>query len=261
MTTPDVVAAQSRLARAAWRAGLLAELGPAVLVLAAWAALVVSGRQGAGMDMGAHPDSAWKAAAAGLPGWMLMTVAMMGPAALARFRCIGSAAVHAARATAGFALAYLAVWAVFGLGVQAAAARFADVPGTQALALALLAAVAWQLSPVKRRLLRGSHRDPGGPPAGALSGREAVGHGLRYGLCCLGACWCLMLVMVAAPAGQLLWLAGLTALVTAERVFPGTDAAARVAAAALGVALAATLAVGGLFLSSNCNPAAPSGDL
>ena len=281
MTTPDVAAAQSRLARATWRAGQHAELGPALLVLAAWVALVVSGGHSAGMDMGAHPASVWTAAAAGLPGWTLMTVAMMGPAALARFRDIGAAAAHPARATAGFALAYLAVWAVFGFGVLAAAA-IAGIPGTRALALVLLAAVGWQLSPVKRRLLRVSHRKPGhriapdnskrppgsvsassvsgkpgsvsgkpgsvsgkpGSRPGSVSGKAALAHGLRYGLCCLGACWCLMLVMVVAPAGQLLWLAGLSALITAERVFPVRESAA---AAALGVAAVATLSIGGLF--------------
>jgi predicted metal-binding membrane protein len=254
MTTPDVADAQSRLARATWRAGQHAELGPALLVVAAWVALVLSGEHSAGMDMGAHPASVWTAAAAGLPGWTLMTIAMMGPAALARFRYVGAAAAHPARATAGFALAYLAVWAVFGFGVQAAAASIAGVPGTRALALVLLAAVGWQLSPVKRRLLRGSHREPGQPAApdnskrrrrpGSLSGKAALAHGLRYGLCCLGACWCLMLVMVAAPAGQLLWLAGLSALITAERAFPVRESAA---AAALGVAALATLSIGGLF--------------
>jgi predicted metal-binding membrane protein len=172
---------------------------------------------------------------------------MMGPAALPRFRYVGTAAARSARATAGFALAYLAVWAAFGFGAQAAAAATASVPSTRALALALLAAVAWQLSPVKRRLLRGGHRTVSRPSAGAVSGKAAMAEGLRYGLCCLGACWCLMLVMLAAPAGQLLWLAGLTALVTAERAVRETASAARAAGAALGVALAATLAIGGLF--------------
>jgi predicted metal-binding membrane protein len=75
----------------------------------------------------------------------------------------------------------------------------------------------------------------------------ALGRGLRYGLCCLGSCWCLMLVMVAAPAGQLLWLAGLTALITAERAVRNSRDVTRKAAAALGVAAVATLAVGGLL--------------
>lgn len=103
----------------------------------------------------------------------------------------------------------------------------------------LIAAVAWQLSPAKRRLLRGCHRTPPAIPA--------AGEGLRYGWCCLGACWCLMLVMVVAPAGQLLWLAALTLVVTAERAVPDSRAVTRDIAAALGVAAAATLAVGGLL--------------
>lgn len=79
-----------------------------------------------------------------------------------------------------------------------------------------------------------------------MSGTAALAHGARYGLCCLGTCWCLMLVMVAAPVGAPLWLAGLTAAITAERVL-AEPAATRAAAAALGVAAVATLAVGGLL--------------
>lgn len=56
-----------------------------------------------------------------------------------------------------------------------------------------------------------------------------------------------MLVMVVAPAGQLLWLAALTLVVTAERAVPDSRAVTRDIAAALGVAAAATLAVGGLL--------------
>jgi predicted metal-binding membrane protein len=222
------------------RASRFPALAPAFVVLAAWAALLVlavRGGQSAGMEMGARP-SPWDTAAAGLPFWLLMTLAMMGPAALVTVRCVARAGSRPGRAMAAFAVGYLSVWAAFGLGAQAGAAAIGGVPGPRALALALLAAAGWQLTPVKRNLLR-RHRSSG-PQAAALV------HGLRYGVCCVGACWCLMLVMVAAPAGQLLWLAGLTALVTAERAFPDrVDPLAT--AAVLGVAAVATLAVAGLL--------------
>jgi len=233
MTTSDAVLGKPRVT----------ELAPALAILAAWAALLLAARgqqQGAGMDMASHPANVWASAAAGLPSWMLMTVAMMGPAALARFRYVGRAAARPVRELAGFVVAYLAVWAAFGFLAQAIAAAIPGVPGPAALALTLLAAAAWQLTPVKRHLLR-RHKNPGQEPASSpLAG------GARYGLCCVGACWSLMLVMVAAPTGQLLWLAGLTILITAERVFPNlvTPSAG---AAALGVAAVATLAVAGLL--------------
>lgn len=224
----------------------------AVAVLGAWAALAVlasRGGQQAGMDMGAgQAAGVWPAAVAALPSWLLMTVAMMGPAALARFGYVGRCAARPAPAMAGFAVSYLAVWAAFGLLARAAAAVAGGVPGLEALALVLIAALAWQLSPVRRSLLRGCHRSQRPPRGeGSLSGAAAVAHGARYGLCCLGTCWCLMLVMVAAPAGELVWLAGLTVLITAERVFGEPGAATRATAAAIAVAATATLAVGGLL--------------
>ncbi len=222
------------------------EAGPAVAVLGAWVALAVLASRGgelAGMDMGPSQAGAWAAAVAGLPSWLLMTVAMMGPAALPRFRYVGRPAARPALAMAAFGVAYLAVWAVFGLAARAAAAAVPGVPGPRALALVLFAALAWQLSPVKRSLLRGCHARQLPPRSGGTPAR-AVAQGTRYGLCCLGTCWCLMLVMVAVPAGGLLWMAGLTAAISAERVC-GERASA--AAAALGVAAVATLAVGGLL--------------
>lgn len=134
----------------------------------------------------------------------------------------------------------------------------------------LLAAAGWQLTPVKRSLLRRHRTAVSGPRARSLdqvtdaesrvlpppddghqgipgiNGAGALPDGLCAGARCVGACWCLMLVMVAAPAGQVLWLAGLTALVTAERAFRDrvTPSAS---AAALGVAAVATLAVAGLL--------------
>jgi predicted metal-binding membrane protein len=241
MTTSDAVLVKPRVARAiSSGVGQHPELAAALSVLAAWAVLLTtSGHQS--MRMGASPVSVWPAAAAGLPSWMLMTVAMMGPAVLPRFRHVGRAAASPVRAVSGFAIGYLAVWAVFGFLAQAAAAAISGVPGPAALALTLAAAAAWQLTPVKRDLLS-RHKNPRRAPAGSV-----LAGGVRYGLCCLGACWCLMLVMVTAPSGQLLWLAGLTLLVTAERAAPDSGAAARAAAAALAVAAAATLAVAGLL--------------
>jgi predicted metal-binding membrane protein len=231
------------------------QVWPALGVAAAWLALLLLARQGpgagmaGGMDMAGRAAAAgagyragpgvWRQAAAGLPSWLLMTVAMMGPAALPRIGHVGRASARRLPAMTGFAAVYLAVWAAFGLGVQAAAAAIPGVPGPRALAVTLAAAVAWQLSPFKRALLRACHRAP--------EIRAAPRHGLRYGLCCLGACWCLMLVMVAAPGGQMYWLAGLAVLITVERAADDARGVTRNGAAALGVAAVATLAVGGLL--------------
>jgi hypothetical protein len=162
MTTPDAVQATRH-----------PELAPAFAVLAAWLVLLLASRPGQsmGMDMGTHPANVWPAAAAALSSWTLMTVAMMGPAVLPRFRHVGRASARPARAMAGFAIAYLAVWAAFGFLAQAIAAAIRGVPGPAALALTLLAAAAWQLTPVKRHLLR---RHPGPAPSALTRITSAV---------------------------------------------------------------------------------------
>lgn len=237
------------------------ELGAAAVVAAAWVTLVVlaaraggvlSGTAGmAGMDMGSPvaPRSAWSSAAAGLPFWMLMTIAMMGPAALASVGHTGrsSLAWRRRRAMAEFSAAYLAVWAAFGLLAQTAAATVPAVPGPAALAVVLAAATAWQLTPLKRRCLIACHRAMPLPPRGWRAEKGALRFGLRNGLSCLGSCWCLMLIMAVAPGGQLLWTAGLTGVVTAERLARQPRHATRAAAAALAFAAVATLAVGNLL--------------
>ncbi len=56
-----------------------------------------------------------------------------------------------------------------------------------------------------------------------------------------------MLVMVAAPAGQVLWTVGLAGAVMAERLAPRLRAATRFIAVACAFAAAAVLATAGLL--------------
>jgi predicted metal-binding membrane protein len=177
-----------------------------------------------------------------------MTVAMMGPAALAGIRHTGlnSLRWRRGRAMTGFAAAYLAVWAAFGV-LALAAAALPRVPGPAALAAVLAVAAAWQLSPAKRRCLRACHRSVPLPPRGWRAEWGSLRFGLRNGAACLGSCWCLMLVMVAAPAGQLLWMAGLAGAVTAERLAPRPRAVTRFVAVACAFAALAVLAMAGLL--------------
>jgi predicted metal-binding membrane protein len=238
------------------------ELPAAAAVAAAWLALLatagraaLAGHPAAGMaampGMGSAHRAAGLAAAAGLPGWVLMTVAMMGPAALAGVRHTGlnSLRWRRGRAMAGFAAAYLTAWAVFGVLALAAAALFtgAAVPGPAALAAVLAAAAAWQLTPAKRRCLRACHRSVPLPPRGWRAEWGSLRFGLRNGAACLGSCWCLMLVMVAAPAGQLLWMAGLAGAVTAERLALRPRAVTRFIGVACAFAAVAVLATAGLL--------------
>ena len=237
------------------------ELGAAAAVIAAWLALAgyaawgtgapgMPGRAATMAGMGvpvAHQP--WAAAASGIPWWLLMTVAMMGPTALAAVRHVGLTSLpwRRGRAMAGFAAAYLTVWAAFGLLALAAAAALPGVPGPGALAAVLAAAAAWQLTPLKWQWLRSCHRHDPLPLHGRRAAAGAVLFGLRNALSCLGSCWCLMLIMAAAPAGQLLWTTGVTGAMTAEMLARRPRRATRAVAAALGYAAVATLATGNLL--------------
>jgi predicted metal-binding membrane protein len=107
----------------------------------------------------------------------------------------------------------------------------------------LIVAGAYQFSPLKHACLRAcrsplgffvGHWRPGFP--GSL--RMAVAHA-GY---CLGCCWALMLVLVAAGAMGLAWVVLIAALVGAEKLAPRGDWIARLAGAALiGLGLAIAL--------------------
>lgn len=230
------------------------ECGAVVAVVAAWVmllALSAGGAQRSGrhavmvamaeMDM-ASPAApgALSVVLSGLPYWVLMTVAMMGPSALAGVRQTGlnSLRWRRERAMVEFSVAYLAVWTAFGIVALAAAALIPGFPGSAALVVVLAAAAAWQLSPLKRRWLRDCHRSVPLPPRGRRADVGALAFGLRNGLACLGSCWCVMLVMVAAPGSHLVWTAALAGVVTTEKLMERPRRATRFAAAALGVASA-----------------------
>jgi len=203
------------------------ELGASVVVVGAWAALLALAAQGA------H-----RHASGGLPYWTLMTVAMMGPAALAGIRHTGlnSLRWRRRRAMAEFAAAYLAVWMAFGALTLTVAALVPATPGSAAFAIVLAAAAAWQVSPLKRRWLRDCHRSVPLPPRGWAAERAALRFGLRNGAGCLGSCWCLMLVMVVASG--FLWTVLVAGFVTAEKLLLQPRRATRFGAAVLAIAAA-----------------------
>ncbi|HEX8095191.1 DUF2182 domain-containing protein [Jatrophihabitans sp.] len=230
------------------------ELGAAVVVGLAWVLLLVldSSHGGAAMtgallsmpDMAA-PAGRWPGADQ-LSHLIIMTVAMMGPAALSGIRHTGvnSLRWRQQRAMAEFGLAYLAVWTAFAIVVLAGSSLASGV-GEPALFCAVLGiAAAWQLTPYKRHWLRRCHRSVPLPPRGWRAEKAALTFGLRNGGACLGSCWCLMLVMVVAPSGQLLWSVVLCAVSTLERLLERPGRVTRLAAVALGVAAVWTLALG-----------------
>jgi predicted metal-binding membrane protein len=214
----------------------------------------------AGMAMGGMSAAGWSLqhAAIFLAAWTIMMAAMMLPAAAPMILIFASAQARRARATAIptwiFGAGYILVWAAVGLLVYilvqvgseiasslAAADRALWAP--LALGATLVVAGLYQFTPAKRICL--SHcRSPFAFVAqhwrdGRLG---ALGMGLRHGAYCLGCCWALFSVLVAAGVMSLAWMLLLTLVVFVEKVLPQ----GRRASALIGVALVALgLLVGG----------------
>jgi predicted metal-binding membrane protein len=162
--------------------------------------------------------------------WWLMMIAMMLPSAApaillySRVRDIRGRD-SAVAGTWVFLAGYLSVWMLF--SVCAAVAQKLLTGPSMALdnrvgqGALLLAAGLYQLSPIKSACLRqcrspaeflSRHWRPGWDGAATL--------GLRHGAYCLGCCWMLMGLLFVGGIMNVLWIAGLTLLVAAEKLLP-----------------------------------------
>ena len=152
-----------------------------------------------GMDMGlaTRPGSFGFFAAA----WVTMMAAMMLPGAAPvvarRARMSGRV-----RAAVPFTGSYLVVWALAGV-----VAYLLDRPhGSLAAGAVVIAAGAYELTPVKRHFRRRC--------------REDAGSGLGYGLCCVGSGIGLMAMLVALGVMSIPWMAVITVVVLVQKLLP-----------------------------------------
>jgi predicted metal-binding membrane protein len=208
---------------------------------AAWAAAIAAEASGAAGSL--HHDTLLE----GGPGfgpalllflvaWQVMVAAMMVPSSLPLVRMYSAASAGApdrSRSMAAFLGGYAAVWSAFG------ALAFAGDAGIHALVAAspwvadndwaiapsvLLLAGAFQFSSLKDACLRACRH-----PASFLQRHYRRGPrggfvlGARHGAFCVGCCWALMLVMFAAGAASLIWMAALTALMVHEKSQPSGE--------------------------------------
>jgi predicted metal-binding membrane protein len=202
----------------------------------------------AGMGMLMAPTRAGFAAF--VAGWTVMMAAMMLPSAVpmiglhATTRRNAGSPFGRVAAVASFALVYVAVWAGTGipiyfvdLGLMAVTARGL----AYVTAVVLVGAGVFQLSPLKEVCLRKCRS-----PLGFLLGhwrpgwRGSLRMGLAHAAYCLGCCWALMVVLVAAGAMGLVWVLLVSAVVAAEKLVPQ---GARIARAAGVILIVAGLAV------------------
>jgi len=181
--------------------------------------------------------------------WGVMMAAMMLPSATPMIALYGtvrwtfSQKGQKAIPTALFALVYLIAWLVFGVPVYAACITVdttADIyPAIAdllpyAVAVILLGAGAYQFSSLKQVCLRVCQS-----PLAFLSGHWRNGYvgtirmALEHAVYCVGCCWALMIVLVAAGAMALHWVLLIAALVFAEKILAHSEWTARI----IGVAL------------------------
>ncbi len=235
----------------------------------------------AGMDMGdSSPADVQSAVSTGMSGmgmvtwtwdsittflvaWTVMMVAMMFPAAapmVLLYHKMASERRNTTETMAGtwvFLGGYLLVWSLAGVvtwvlvqvGIEYGSrlgSSDRDTWAPIALGGTLLIAAAYQFTPLKERCLRQCQS-----PVGFLmthwrpGNRGAVEMGFVHGAYCLGCCWALFAVLVAAGVMSLAWMLLLTAIVFAEKVLP----APRWMPQAVGVAFAGLglLVAGGAF--------------
>jgi predicted metal-binding membrane protein len=176
---------------------LTATLG---LAAACWAATVWLMD---GMDMGVatRPGAFGFFAAV----WVTMMAAMMlpgaAPAVVRYARMTGRV-----RAALPFVGSYLAIWALIGVVTYAV-----DRPhGSLAAGVTVLAAGAYELTPVKRYFRRRC--------------RDDAGSGLGFGLCCVGSTIGLMAMLVALDVMSLFWMAVVAVLACAQKLLPAKAA-------------------------------------
>jgi predicted metal-binding membrane protein len=210
-------------------------------VAVAWVAAIAAEATGAAGSL--HHDSLLE----GGPGfgpalllflvaWQVMIAAMMLPSSLPLVRMYGAASSGApdrARSLAAFVGGYAIVWSGFGaLAFAGDAALHAAVAASPWVAdrdwaiapAVLLLAGAFQFSSLKDACLKACRH-----PASFLRRHYRRGPaggfalGARHGIFCVGCCWALMLVMFAAGAASLIWMAALTALMVHEKTRPSGD--------------------------------------
>ncbi len=241
----------------------------AIAVLA-WSAVILQagGMQGAnttdpkaGLLMTAEGGWRWPVfadAAVFLTSWVVMMAAMMLPSATPmimlydavrrNFFWTGEKGIPASL----FALVYLALWSAFGAPVWAAGVLL-DLTARNhpalssllphALVLILIAAGAYQFSRWKRVCRRVCQN-----PLSFLIRHWRNGYlgtlkvACEHAAYCVGCCWALMIVLVAAGAMALHWVLLIAAAVFAEKIFPLGEWTSRIVGVAL-IALGILVAV------------------
>jgi predicted metal-binding membrane protein len=191
-----------------------------------------------GMAMAGMSASSWSLGGATVfvAVWTVMMAAMMLPAAALMILIFASAQARRERDAAVptwiFTAGYILVWLAAGLLVYVLvqigsdiATRLASADRASwaplALGATLVVAGLYQFTPVKRVCLTHCRSPFAFVALHWRDGRAgALRMGLLHGAYCLGCCWALFAVMVAAGVMSLAWMLLLTLVVFIEKVLP-----------------------------------------
>mgnify|MGYP003835799399 FL=1 len=187
--------------------------------------------------------------------WGVMMVAMMYPSSVPLFRMYyntldGTTRVGSAGRVGAFMGAYTLVWTATGvipLTVNAVVpiAAVANQNGALLFGGTLILLSVYQLSPYKDRCLKYcrtplgflmEHHKPGVRGAAEMS--------LRFSVFCVGCCWALFAVMVVVGSMNILWMAGITVVLSLERVLGWGDRLANGVGVAAGIGGVFVIAIG-----------------
>jgi predicted metal-binding membrane protein len=243
MVTTAPLGARAKIAlrwRPQWRLGLV--------VLAAWGFLTAGGGVAGVHTHGSPRGHGPFHALVGLPGWVVMSVAMMAPATLPAVGHVGlnSLRRRRTRAMSVYFATYVGVWAAVGvlvLGLEHLAREHAGVDPRILLTATLAGAGAWQASRWKRRALYACGRTVRLPPCGRAADLGCVRFAWLQARRCAVSCWALMAAMPLVGHAQLIWMIALTLLILVEELTLTGRRLRLPIAAALGL-LAVLVAVG-----------------
>lgn len=179
--------------------------------------------------------------------WSVMMVAMMYPSSMPLFRMYyntldDATRVESAARVGSFMGAYALVWGATGViplvvNSFVPIAAIANQHGALLFGGTLLLLSVYQLSPYKDRCLKYCRT-----PLGFLfeyhkpGVRGAAEMSIRFSVFCVGCCWALFAVMVVVGSMNLLWMAGITVVLSLERLVEWGDRLARGIGLASGVA-------------------------
>ena len=160
----------------------------------AWAFLAGAGHEHAG-----HPGMGGGHGQGAL-GIAVMVVAMMLPLTLGNVRHVAFSSLwrRRHRAILAFLAGYLAVWIIVQAAIVEGWGWLAPLVGWKtAGVVAMIAAVIWELAPIRQRWLRRCHHTVPLAPRGWRADADCARYGVTTGMRCAAMCWALMVACVA----------------------------------------------------------------